>query len=134
MFFYGCASPRVWVMSQFDGGGVIGYQNYAPSSDNGRRIFKLLQCADHKMTYNTVKQGYSAPTTYQAYNYGYGMTSVVPLDGGAYEWGEYHYTCNKRDLNANSTNSEYCEESCKLDKNKRLMTISIEECIHRFCK
>lgn len=95
LFLLSCATPRAWVISQYDGGGAIGYQNYNPASDGGQLISNLLQCIDHKRTWNGIKQGYATPTTYQAYSNGYGSATVVPLDGGAYEWAEYHYQCNQ---------------------------------------
>jgi len=137
---FGCATPRAWVISQYKGGGIIGYQNYNPANDNGIKIKKLLQCQDHRMTSNPLKTGYIPPSAYQAYNNGYGMTTVYPLDGGYYEWREYHYTCNdsrlyKSESQNNEISADDCKKSCEdMKVNGELVYwMSITECIRRLC-
>lgn len=135
IFLVGCASPRVWIISQDDVGGVIGYQNYDPSTDKGIRIKQLLQCVDHRMTSNPIKQGYSAPTMYHAYSNGYGLTTVYPLDGGTYEWAEYHYRCNSRYTGSKPQSFEGCKLNCVYMKNKGELAsfMTVEECVTRMC-
>ncbi|MFN3698184.1 MAG: hypothetical protein ACK4VO_12165 [Pseudobdellovibrio sp.] len=132
--FVGCASPRVWVISQDSSGGVIGYQNYDPQSDGGHRIKKLLQCQNHKLISNPLKTGYSAPTIYQAYNSGYGLTTVYPIDGGSYEWREYYYQCLSNNYSHETTLTEdACVDRCKQLIVTRIIPywISISQCVER---
>ncbi|MCM2353975.1 MAG: hypothetical protein NDI63_10210 [Pseudobdellovibrio sp.] len=141
-FLSGCATARVWVISQDEGGGVIGYQNYNSASDNGIKIKQLLQCLDHKMTYNPIRQGYSAPTAYQAYNNGYGFTTIYPLDGGSYEWGEYHYRClskissSVQSITPESPSLNECKKTCEGMKSRRELAywLTISDCVKKICE
>ena len=82
-----CASPNVWVQEVTPRGGVIGYQNYDPRSDNQARINALVHCRDHTMTWSGLKSAAGAP--------GYLLMNnmLVPISGDT-QWAEYHYSCN----------------------------------------
>lgn len=144
IFLASCASPRVWIISEEIDGGIIGYQNYNPAKDNGLRIKSLLQCKDHRLTANPIKQGYSQPTGYSVINNGYGYGSVVPWDGGAYEWGEYHYRCNSKPLQLSdsqrsiptSSDPDFCIKNCEIDVRQGNFANGMTqiECVARFCK
>lgn len=130
-----CATPRIWIISQQQDSGVIGYQNYDPKTDKGGKISRLVHCIDHNLIANPIKHGYSQPSTYQAYNNGYGMTTIYPLDGGAYQWREYHYTCNKKDRIILPSDTDYCEATCIQDVAKGMYrpNVTAEMCINKFC-
>ncbi len=141
-----CVSPRLWIVSRTDNDGIIGYQNYNPKSDGGKRISELVHCKNHTMTSNPIKQGYAHPTVYQSYNSGYGMTTIYPVDGGSYEWAEYHYRCNSKfSENTNeifissraSMNSKLTENEAKMiceemyNKGELVVGMTIKDCESR---
>lgn len=132
--FLGCATARTWVISEYKDGGVIGYENYNPSQDGGAKILKKIKCLDHKMTSNPIMRGYAQPSAYQAYSSGL----IIPLDGGQYEWREYHYTCNiknKTTKSYSSDSSSYCSKSCEdmYSRGELINGLTVESCILQSC-
>lgn len=86
LLIQGCASPRAWVQAITPSGGIIGYQNYNPSSDNGARINALISCPSHRMVWSGLKSSATAPAYYMTNNF------IVPLSENI-QWAEYHYEC-----------------------------------------
>ena len=85
-----CASPRAWVQEVTPNGGIIGYQNYDPRSDNQARINALVHCRNHTMVWSGLKSRSSPP--------GYVVVEnvIVPISGDV-QWAEYHYVCNSEE-------------------------------------
>ena len=89
LLFSGC-STRVWVQEKTPSTGIIGYQNYDPRSDGGKKITDLVHCSgSHKMTLNRIRTNTTGAITYMIKD-----ELVIPLDDGITKWAEYHYECN----------------------------------------
>lgn len=88
----GCASPRAWVQAVTPSGGIIGYQNYNPSSDNGARINALIRCPSHRLVWSGLRSSTTAPAYYLTNNF------IIPLSENI-EWAEYHYECTAAPIN-----------------------------------
>lgn len=82
----GCASPRAWVQAVTPTGGIIGYQNYNPASDNNARINALIGCPSHRMVWSGLRSSATVPAYYMTNNF------IVPLSENV-QWAEYHYEC-----------------------------------------
>lgn len=88
-----CTTPRVWIQSTTETGGVIGYQDYIPSSDNMARIKRLIPCKDFRKTWNGIKSQSTGAATYMYSSNPWGGGMMVPIDQGIVQWAEYHYEC-----------------------------------------
>lgn len=101
----GCASPNVWVQARTPNAGIIGYQNYNPRSDNGKRIEDLIPCQNgHRMTLNTQRSQATGAVGYMKFD-----DMILPTDSGVVNWAEYHYECLERKISSLSTASEQSE-------------------------
>lgn len=143
----GCATPRVWVARRDDNSGVIAYQNYSPSSDNGARIKELIPCYPYQMIANPVYGRNVAPTAYGYSSSGNGTGGFAyALDGGYVETAEFHYKCeptkpiktsqDETDLKSVDPKTiNECRSQCLLLDKKDLLPKgnSLADCYHRMC-